>query len=142
MAGKAQQAKKAGKALKQGVQQRKHKKVTSVRFRRPDTVSQKRSPKYPKRAVLRNRQLDNFTTILQPLASEKVLKIIEEYNTLVFLADIKATKKQIKESAEKLYQIGVVKVNTLIRPDGKKKAFVKVSPEYEALDTANKIGII
>ena len=139
MAGKAR---KTAKAISQGVQKRKHKKWTTVRFRRPETEKQKRAPKYPRRALLTSSKLDKFSTILQPLASEKVLKIIEDHNTLVFLTDIRATKKEIKDAAEKLYQIGVVKVNTLIRPDGKKKAFVKVSPEYEALDTANKIGII
>merc|ERR1712168_943362 len=32
--------------------------------------------------------------------------------------------------------------NTLIRPDGKKKAYVRLAPDYDALDVANKIGII
>ena len=30
----------------------------------------------------------------------------------------------------------------LCRPDGKKKAYVKLTPDYDALDVANKIGII
>ncbi|KAI9156200.1 hypothetical protein LWI28_002097 [Acer negundo] len=34
------------------------------------------------------------------------------------------------------------KVNTLIRPDGTKKAYVRLTPDYDALDVANKIGII
>ena len=142
MAGKAQQAKKTGKALRQGVQKRTHKKWTTVRFRRPDTKKQPRAPKYPRRAVHSGNKLDNFSTILQPLASEKALKTVEDHNTLVFVANSLANKKQIKAAAESLYQIKVVKVNTLIRPDGTKKAFIKVSPEYEALDIANKIGII
>ena len=142
MAGKPQQAKKTGKASRQGVQKRTHKKWHTVRFRRPDTKKQLREPKYPRRAVQNSSKLDAFSTILQPLASETVLKSIEDHNTLVFLVNIKADKKQIKAAAEKLYDIKVVKVNTLIRPDSLKKAFVKVSPEYEALDIANKIGII
>jgi large subunit ribosomal protein L23Ae len=28
------------------------------------------------------------------------------------------------------------------RPDGKKKAYVNLTPDYDALDVANKIGII
>jgi large subunit ribosomal protein L23Ae len=28
------------------------------------------------------------------------------------------------------------------RADGKKKAYVKLTPDYDALDVANKIGII
>ncbi|VCX05379.1 unnamed protein product [Gulo gulo] len=34
------------------------------------------------------------------------------------------------------------KGNTLIRPDGEKKACVRPAPDYDALDIANKIGII
>ncbi|KEH28585.1 60S ribosomal protein L23a, putative [Medicago truncatula] len=34
------------------------------------------------------------------------------------------------------------KVNTLIRPDGTKKAYVLLTPDYDALDVANKVGII
>ena len=41
-----------------------------------------------------------------------------------------------------LYEINTVKINTLIRPDGLKKAYVKLASDYDALDVANKIGII
>lgn len=41
-----------------------------------------------------------------------------------------------------LYEIDAVRVNTLHRPDGLKKAYVKLAPDYDALDVANKIGII
>ena len=34
------------------------------------------------------------------------------------------------------------KVNTLIRPDGLKKAYVKLQSDFDALDVANRIGII
>jgi large subunit ribosomal protein L23Ae len=47
------------------------------------------------------------------------MKKIEENNTLVFIVDIKANKRQIKEALKKLYDIDTVKINTLIRPDGK-----------------------
>ena len=43
---------------------------------------------------------------------------------------------------EKIYKIKVIKVNTLINPQGFKKAFVKLSPDHDALDVANKIGFI
>ena len=41
-----------------------------------------------------------------------------------------------------LYDIKSLKVNTLIRPDGVKKAYVKLTAEFDALDVANRIGII
>ena len=66
---------------------------------------------------------------------------MEDNNTLVFILDVKTKKHQIKQAVEKLYDIDVAKVNTLIRPDGE-KAYVRLAPDYDALDVANKIGII
>ncbi|CAD7673723.1 unnamed protein product [Nyctereutes procyonoides] len=66
----------------------------------------------------------------------------KDNNTLVFIVDVKANKHQIKQTVKKLYDIDVAKVNTLIRPDGEKKAYVRLAPDYDALDVANKIGII
>ena len=60
----------------------------------------------------------------------------------VFIVDVKANKHQIKQAVKKLYDIDVAKINTLIRPDGQKKACVRLAPDYDALDVANKIGII
>jgi large subunit ribosomal protein L23Ae len=41
-----------------------------------------------------------------------------------------------------MYDIQCAKINTLIRPDGAKKAYVRLTADYDALDVANKIGII
>ena len=43
------------------------------------------------------------------------MKKIEENNTLVFVCDVKANKRQIKEALKKLYDVDCVKINTLIR---------------------------
>jgi large subunit ribosomal protein L23Ae len=66
----------------------------------------------------------------------------EDNNTPVFIVDVKANKHQIKQAIKKLYDIDVAKVNTLIRPDGEKKAYVCLAPDYDALDVASKIGVI
>nr|ACB21200.1 ribosomal protein L23a-like (predicted) [Plecturocebus moloch] len=70
------------------------------------------------------------------------MKKIEGNNILVFIVDVKANEHQIKQAVMKLYDIDVAKVNTLIRPNGEKKAYVQLAPDYNALDVANKIGII
>ncbi|KAL0627970.1 60S ribosomal protein L23a [Plecturocebus cupreus] len=62
------------------------------------------------------------------------MKKTEDNNTLVFIVDVKANKHQIKQAVKKLYDIDVAKVNTLIRPDGEKKAYVRLAPDYDALD--------
>lgn len=43
------------------------------------------------------------------------MKKIEENNTLVFIVDVKANKRQIKDAIKKLYDVDCIKVNTLIR---------------------------
>jgi large subunit ribosomal protein L23Ae len=70
------------------------------------------------------------------------MKKIEDHNTLLFIVDIRANKKQIKKAVKDMYDVQIKSVNTLIRTDGKKKAFVKLDPSTDALDIANRIGII
>lgn len=71
------------------------------------------------------------------------MKKIEENNTLVFIVDTKANKRQIKLALKKLYDVDTVKVNTLIRPDGSKKAFARLTPDVDALDiAATKLAIV
>ena len=60
----------------------------------------------------------------------------------MFTVDVKANKHQTNQAVKKLYDIDVAKVNTLIRPDGEKKAYVRLASDYDDLDVANKIGII
>jgi large subunit ribosomal protein L23Ae len=53
--------------------------------------------------------------IIHPLNTESAMKKIEENNTLVFIVDVKANKRQIKEAMKKLYDVDTIKINTLIR---------------------------
>jgi large subunit ribosomal protein L23 len=41
-----------------------------------------------------------------------------------------------------MYEVKVADVHTLITPQGVKKAFVKLKPEYRASDVAIKLGIL
>lgn len=43
------------------------------------------------------------------------MKMIEENNTLVFIVDVKANKRQIKAALKTLYDVETIKLNTLIR---------------------------
>ncbi|CAF3482985.1 unnamed protein product [Rotaria sp. Silwood1] len=63
-------------------------------------------------------------------------------NTLVFIVNIRANKPLIKQAVKKMYDVEAEKVNTLIRPDGEKKAYVRLKADHDALDVANRIGII
>ncbi|KAM9738885.1 large ribosomal subunit protein uL23-like [Dama dama] len=134
---------KAKKAVLKGVHSHKKKKIqTSATFRRPKTLRLRRQPKYPRKSAPRRNKVDHSAVIKFPLITESAMKQIEDDNTLVFTVDVKANKHQIKQAVEKLYDIDMAKVSTLTRPDGEKKAYVRLAPDYDALDVANKIGII
>lgn len=94
------------------------------------------------RSAPKLQKLDAFAVVKYPLTTESAMKKIEDHNTLVFIVDTRANKNQIKEAVAKLYDIQTKKINTLIRPDGQKKAYVRLTTDYDALDVANKIGII
>ena len=79
--------------------------------------------------------------LLQPIVTESVIDLIESENKLAFIVALRANKQQIRWAVESLYKVKVVKVNTLISPLGKKKAFVKLSPDNDAGDLATKLGI-
>merc|ERR1711877_16771 len=132
-----------GKALAQGT---KGTRTTRVHFKtklhRPKTLRLLRNPKYSRRSVPRENKLDQYGILKYPLTTESAMKKIEDNNTLVFIVDTRANKRQITEAVRKMYEIKAAKVNTLIRPDGLKKAYVRLTTDYDALDVANKIGII
>lgn len=133
----------ARKKVIKGTHGTRRKKVrTTVQFRRPKTLSLPRNPKYPRKSVPRRTRLDQFSIIKHPLTTESAMKKIEDNNTLVFVVHLRSNKHQIKAAVKKLYDIDVAKVNTLVRPDGQKKAYVRLASDYDALDVANKIGII
>ncbi|KAK0449381.1 ribosomal protein L23/L15e core domain-containing protein [Armillaria borealis] len=140
---KTVKAKAAKKAALQGANSHSSRKTRlSVSFHRPKTLRLARNPKYPRKSIPHTPRMDQFRTIVSPLNTESAMKKIEEHNTLVFIVDIKSNKRQIKDAVKKLYDVQAAKVNTLIRPDGKKKAYVRLTPDHDALDVANKIGFI
>merc|ERR1719295_2569869 len=99
-----EKALKAKKAVLRGTNDKRRKKVrTSVHFRLPRTLKLHRQPKYPRKSVPRRPRLDQYKIVKFPLTTEFAVK--------------------------KLYEIDVSKVNTLIRPDGEKKAYVRLASE-------------
>lgn len=122
--------------------------------------------------------MDAYRTVIHPLNTESAMKKIEENNTLVFVVDLRANKRQIKDAVKKLYDVESAKINTLIRcvlflslcycypwwlsycldsinfsmntridgprydsrrPDGRKKAYVRLTADHDALEVANKV---
>ena len=80
--------------------------------------------------------------ILYPLMTEVASRVLETENKLVFVVNLKAGKADVKRAVEELYEVRVEKVNMLITPRGEKKAYVKLHPDYKAVDVAIKLGIL
>merc|ERR1719265_214878 len=138
----AKKASKTAKAVKSSISSKSKKMRANVHFFLPKTLIKPRDPKYPRRSVASRQKVDKYTIIKYPLTTESAMKKIEEINTLVFVVEISANKRQIKEAVQSMYDVQCQKINTLIRPDGQKKAYVHLTQDYDALDVANRIGII
>jgi len=86
--------------------------------------------------------LDPYDVILHPVMTEVASRILESENKLVFVVSLKASKNDVKRAVEELYEVRVVRVTTTITAKGRKKAFVKLHPDYKAADVAIKLGIL
>ncbi len=80
--------------------------------------------------------------LLYPLMTEKAVNLIESQNTLTFIVDVKASKSDIKRAFERFFNVKVLKVRTVVMPDGRKRAYIVLSPEYSASDIAVRLGIL
>ena len=74
--------------------------------------------------------------------TESASLMVEKDNKLMFIVNLKAGKSDVKKAVEQLYEVKVDKVTVIITPQGKKKAFVKLKPDYQASDVAIKLGIL
>ncbi len=83
---------------------------------------------------------DPFEVILHPYVTERALSLMDRENKLMFIVKRDATKDEIKYSIEKIFQVKVQSVNTMITKNGK-KAIVKLSPEYSAEEIGMRIGV-
>ena len=86
--------------------------------------------------------------IIKPLVTEKMTAISEKTNRYGFIVDRRADKQQIKEAIEKLYDVKVESVNTLVQRDksvfrysktgfvkGSKSSFKKAYVQLKGDDT-------
>jgi large subunit ribosomal protein L23 len=86
--------------------------------------------------------MQSTEVIFYPLMTESASLMVEKDNKLIFIVSLKAGKEDVKKAVEELYEVKVDKITTLITPQGQKKAFVKLKPEYKASDVAIKLGIL
>lgn len=81
-------------------------------------------------------------TIKYPLSTEKTIRQMESDNTLIFIVEKSATKKEIKEAIEELYKVKVMAVRTTIDTKNRKKAYVRFSEDTPAIDLATQLGLM
>ena len=68
---------------------------------------------------------------------------VSETSQYYFQTESNPPPAQIKLALKKLYDIDCLKINTLIRPDGSKKAYARLTPDVDALDiAANKLSLV
>ena len=86
--------------------------------------------------------MDPYKILKYPHMTEKSISVVEKENKIVFIVDRRFNKEDIKKAFEEVFKVKVDKINTMITREGKKKAFIKLKPEYLAADVAVKLGMI
>merc|ERR1719284_1224035 len=115
MGKEADKAKKAAKTLAGASKKASVTKRYTTKFHRPKTLRLLRNPKYSRKSVPKVNPLDQYAILKYPLTTESAMKKIEDNNTLVFIVDTRANKRQITDAVRRMYEIKTAKVNTLIR---------------------------
>jgi len=85
---------------------------------------------------------DPHKVILYPLATEKVVKMIESENKIAFVVADDANKRDVKQAVEALFDVKVKNVRVEVMSDGKKRAYVRLAPESRADEIATKLGLV
>jgi large subunit ribosomal protein L23 len=87
-------------------------------------------------------KLPTSDIVKYPLLSEDAVTLLESENKITFIVNINSDKHDIKRAIQELYEVKVRDVKTLITPEGEKKAFVKLTPDFKASDLAVRLGIL
>jgi len=85
---------------------------------------------------------DPWKVIVYPHLAEKSMNMVEFDNKLTFIVRRTASKKDIKEAIENLFDVRVLKVQTEVTPKGVKKAYAKLSPDSQASEIASRLGMV
>uniref|UniRef100_H3AGY9 Large ribosomal subunit protein uL23 n=1 Tax=Latimeria chalumnae TaxID=7897 RepID=H3AGY9_LATCH len=131
---------KAKKAVLKGVHSHKKKKIrTSPTFKRPRTLRLRRQPKYPRKSAPRR---NKYVCSIFPWTTRSKTKLVFYPSFRVFVAPVRRQQQIGREAVKNQMHRPVLFIYSSLWPDGEKKAYVRLAPDYDALDVANKIGII
>ena len=85
---------------------------------------------------------DNIhSIILRPYITEKTFNLIEKENKLTFIVADRASKKDVSEAIETMYEGNVKEVNIFRTIQGK-KAIIRFAKDDEARQLATRLGLV
>jgi large subunit ribosomal protein L23 len=84
---------------------------------------------------------DAQKVVIRPYITERTFEQIERENKLCFIVADSASKTQISNAVEALYEVKVRGVNTMRTLIGK-KAFVRLTSDSSAAELATKLGLV
>ncbi|MBI5872015.1 50S ribosomal protein L23 [archaeon] len=80
--------------------------------------------------------------ISYPIVTEKSINLMQKENKLIFVTSPSANKNEIRQEVQSLFKVKVLSVNTMMLPNCKKKAVVKLAPENPAIDIVTQLGLM
>jgi len=83
-----------------------------------------------------------YELIKHPISTEKTMRLMQQYNQLVFKVARAANKHEIKRVIEEHLKVKILKVNTMTTSKGQKKAYITLSKENPAIDIATQLGLM
>lgn len=86
--------------------------------------------------------IDDVDIIKGALSTEKCVRLIDSENTIVFVVDRRASRDDVKRGVKALFNVIPLRVNTMVDPLGRKKAFVKFDRGVLAKDLATSMGVL
>ena len=83
-----------------------------------------------------------MSILKHPLATEKSVGVVDRGNKITYIVDSRASKKEIKDEFERVFNVKVSSINTINMPRNTKKAFIKLAKGYNATDVALKLKLV
>ncbi|HHW79789.1 MAG TPA: 50S ribosomal protein L23 [Acholeplasmataceae bacterium] len=78
-----------------------------------------------------------YDLVREPIITEQSFRLIEDHNRYTFKVDVKANKVEIKKAIEAIFDVVVIKVNTInVKPKFKKMG------QHEGYTAAYKKAIV
>lgn len=100
-----------------------------------------KSTEYGERTMSEKIDDNIHSIILRPYITEKTFNLIEKENKLTFIVADRASKKDVSEAIETMYEGNVKEVNIFRTIQGK-KAIIRFAKDDEARQLATRLGLV